>query len=61
MGEDQIVPAMHGDQTVTGSQIDAGLPFCGADLIFDTVGRLDGGYAHGKEVLLLLFCSREPV
>jgi hypothetical protein len=52
---------MQGDQTIAGGQIDAGLPLGGADLVFDTVWRLDGGYAHDKELLFLLFCSREPV
>jgi hypothetical protein len=51
--EDQIIPAMQGDQAITGRQIDAGLPLGGTDLVFDTVGRLDGGYAHGKELLFL--------
>ena len=35
MGEDQIVPAMQGDQPITGGQVDTGLPFGGADLGFD--------------------------
>ncbi|MNP70319.1 hypothetical protein D3C76_1665380 [compost metagenome] len=46
VGENQIIPAMQGHQAVTGSEVNAGLPFGGTDLVFDTVWRLDGGYAH---------------
>lgn len=35
MREDQIVPAVQRDQTVTGGKIDTGLPLGSADLIFD--------------------------
>lgn len=38
VGEDQIVPAMQRDQTITGGQIDPGLPFRGTDLVFDVHG-----------------------
>jgi hypothetical protein len=61
VGKNQIIPAMPSHQTVTGRQIDAGLPLGGTDLVFDTVEGLDGGYAHGKELLFLLFCSRRTV
>jgi hypothetical protein len=36
MGEDQIVPAMQRDQAIAGSEVDTGLPFGGADLVFDS-------------------------
>ncbi|MNI02473.1 hypothetical protein D3C73_553500 [compost metagenome] len=47
VGKNQIIPAMLGHQAITGGEVDAGLPFGGADQVFDTLGRLDGGYAHG--------------
>jgi hypothetical protein len=37
VGENQIVPAVLGHQAVTGGEVDAGLPFGGADQVFDTV------------------------
>jgi hypothetical protein len=54
MGEDQIVPAMGGDQTITSGKIDTGLPFRSADLVFDIKGRLDGGYAHCMHLCVLI-------
>ena len=49
--KDQIVPTMGGHQPVTGSQVHTGLPFSGADLVFHA---LDGGYAHGKDLEILI-------
>ncbi|MNW10263.1 hypothetical protein D3C71_2074430 [compost metagenome] len=46
---------MLGDQAVAGSEVDAGLPFGSADLVFDVGGGLDGGYAHDKEPRFLLW------
>ncbi|MNZ44490.1 hypothetical protein D3C78_621220 [compost metagenome] len=49
MGEDQVIPAMLGDQAITGCQVDAGLPFGSTDLVFDTGWRLEGSDGHGKK------------
>jgi hypothetical protein len=54
VGEDQIVPAMQGDQAITGGEIDPGLPLGGTDLVFDINGRLDGGYAHCMHLCVLI-------
>jgi hypothetical protein len=45
---------MGGDQTITSGEIDPGLPLCGADLVFDIKGRLDGGYAHCMHLCVLI-------
>jgi hypothetical protein len=33
MRENQVIPAVHGDQSIAGGKIDARLPFGGADMI----------------------------
>jgi hypothetical protein len=43
--ENQIIPAMQGDQPITGCKIDPGLPFGRADLILD--GGIDGADGIG--------------
>jgi hypothetical protein len=39
MREDQVIPAMQRDQALTGGQVNTGLPFGSADLVFDILWR----------------------
>ncbi len=55
MREDQVIPAMHRHQTVTGCQIDASLPFGGADLILYARWGCNRGYAHSTDLGIVLF------
>lgn len=59
MGEDQVVPTMGGDQTITSGEIDSGLPFRGTDLVFDIKGRLDGATLTVCTSAFLLFYTCE--
>ncbi|MNJ64085.1 hypothetical protein D3C77_600250 [compost metagenome] len=53
VGEDQVVPAMQGDQPVAGGQVDAGLPFGGGYLVLEVERREGLGGGHGETSLLL--------
>ncbi len=55
VGKDQVVPAMQGDQSITGGEIDPGLPLRSTDLVFDINGRLDGATLTVCTSAFLLF------
>ncbi|MNF06112.1 hypothetical protein D3C80_2059950 [compost metagenome] len=53
VGEDQVVPAVHGDEAVAGGEVDAGLPFGGGYPALEIEGRKGVGGCHGETSLLL--------